>query len=129
LIELNRRVREEAYVPDPILVSIAAALASKGAATIYDVVKAKFAGNRAAIEALESADGATPESPLVHTLSEHLEQAEQDDKAFSEQLRNRWHEVSIAQDANDGGINNLISGSVSGNVIQARDINGGITFS
>jgi hypothetical protein len=113
---------------DHVLVSIAAALANKGAATIYDLVKAKFAGNRKAIEALESTEGASPDSQQVHALCEYLERAESRDRVFSAQLRKRWHEVSIAQKA-DSGVNNQISGNVSGNVVQAGDIQGGVTFS
>jgi hypothetical protein len=52
--------------------AVAAAIAGKSAATMYDFVKSKFVGNRKAIEVLESAEGASPDSPEVQALGEQL---------------------------------------------------------
>jgi hypothetical protein len=50
-------------MPDPILVSIAAALASKGATGLYDLVKKKLAGSPPATRALDDVEGSAPDSP------------------------------------------------------------------
>lgn len=73
---------------DPILVSIAAALAGKGATGLYELVKKKFAAD----------------------------------------LRAIWGHVLTQQRADNGGVVNGITGTVTGNVLQARDIEGGVSF-
>ena len=57
-------------MPEPILVSIAAALATKSATSLYDLVKRKFTGRKEAVAALEAADGTAPDSPeeATHAL-------------------------------------------------------------
>jgi hypothetical protein len=111
-------------VPDPILVSIAAALAAKSATSLYELVKRKFAGRAGAEKALEAATGAAPDSPEVAALSTHLADAEEADPGFATELRATWQQVS----ADRGGVVNQISGNVSGKVVQARDVEGGISF-
>jgi hypothetical protein len=111
-------------VPDPILVSIAAALAAKSVTALYDLVKSKFTGRKDAEAALDAADGAAPDSPEVTELATHLAAAETADPAFGAELRHAFHQVSAEQ----GGVVNQITGNVSGKVVQARDIKGGISF-
>jgi hypothetical protein len=115
-------------MPEPILVSIAAALAGKSVTTLYDVVKKRFTGSREATAALEAAEGAAPDSAQVHALSEELARAERADPQFAADLRAVWGEVSVGQHADNGGVTNQISGTVSGKVLQARDIKGGVSF-
>jgi hypothetical protein len=111
-------------MPEPILVSIAAAVAAKSATSLYDLVKRKFGGRKEAEKALTVAEGAAPESAEVAALATHLEAAEAEDPAFATELRNTWQLVS----AREGGVVNQISGNVSGKVVQARDIEGGVSF-
>lgn len=111
-------------VPEPILVSIAAALAAKSVTSLYDLVKRRFTGRKEAAAALEAADGAAPDSAEVAALATHLAAEEAADPAFGVELRNTWQQVS----AERGGVVNQITGNVSGNVVQARDIEGGISF-
>jgi hypothetical protein len=111
-------------VPEPILVSIAAALAAKSATSLYELVKRKFAGRQDAVAALEAADGAAPDSHEVAAVATHLAAASEEDPAFGVELRNTWQQVSVSQD----GVVNQITGNVTGKVVQARDIEGGITF-
>jgi hypothetical protein len=111
-------------VPEPILVSIAAALAAKSATTLYDLVKRKFSGREEAEAVLEAADGASPESPEVTALAEHLASEETADPGFGEELRRTWHRTT----ASHGGVVNQITGNVSGKVVQARNITGDIKF-
>lgn len=111
-------------MPEPVLVSIAAALAAKSVASLYDLVKRRFAGRQDATAALEAAEGAAAGSPEVTTLATHLATAEADDPSFAAELRNTWQRVS----ADRGAVVNQISGAVTGKVLQARDIEGDITF-
>jgi hypothetical protein len=111
-------------MPEPILVSIAAALAAKSATSLYELVKRKFTGRKEATAALEAAENAAPDSPPVATLAAHLAAAESEDPAFSVELRHTWQQVS----ADHGGVVNHITGNVSGKVVQARDIEGGVSF-
>lgn len=113
---------------DPILVSIAAALTGKGAATLYDIVKKKFVGSPEATAALEEARTGDPDSPQVYALSEELARAERADPAFAAELRTVWGQVSVQQRAGSGSVANQISGTVTGKVLQARDIQGGVNL-
>jgi hypothetical protein len=106
------------------LVSIAAALAAKSVASLYDLVRRKFSGREEAEAALEAAGGTAPDSPEVTTLAAHLAAAENNDPAFGVELRHTWQQVN----ADRGGVANQITGNVTGNVVQARDIKGGISF-
>lgn len=115
-------------MPDPILVSIAAALAGKGATGLYDLVKKKFAGSPQAAGVLDAAEDSPPDSAEVHALSEELARAESSDPQFAADLRAVWGQVSTRQRADHGGVVNGITGTVSGNVLQARDIEGGVSF-
>jgi len=112
-------------VPEPILVSIAAAIAAKSATSLYDLVKRRFTGRGEAAAALEAAENAGPESAEVATLATHLAAEEAQDPAFGVELRNTWQLVN----AESGGVVNQITGNVSGKVVQARDIEGGVSFS
>jgi hypothetical protein len=105
-------------MPDVILVEIAAALAAKASESLYDLVRGKFKGREKALEVLVAADGTAPDSPQVVALAEELEIAEAYDEQFAERLRAEW--------GRGGDVVNKISGTVTGNVIQARDIHGDI---
>lgn len=109
-------------MPEPVLVSIAASLAAKSASSLYDLVKRNFTGRREAMAALEAAEEAAPDSPQVAALAAYLAAAEARDPTFGVDLRRTWQEVS------QGGVVNQITGNVSGRVVQARDIQGGVRF-
>jgi hypothetical protein len=124
-----RGLVQEDNVPDAVLVEIAAALAAKATESLYDFVKDRFRGREQALAVLEAADGTAPESPQVLALADELQTAADYDPAFAEQLRAQWAAIqSGATAAGSGAVANSISGTVHGPVIQARDINGGITF-
>ncbi|MFB6724619.1 hypothetical protein ACFCV3_30865 [Kribbella sp. NPDC056345] len=110
---------------DPILVSIATALAGNAAKSMYDLVKQAFSHRAEARAALEAAEGTDATSAEVQQLAVELAKAEQSDAQFADQLRSLW--ASELQ-AEHGGVANQVSGSVSGKVVQARDIHGNITF-
>ncbi|MGW5055686.1 hypothetical protein [Actinokineospora sp. NPDC004072] len=113
-------------MPDPILVDVAAALATRSATSLYDLVKAKLtAGGR---KALAAARGASRTSPEVAALAEELARAEAADPDFATALRAEWNATQIHNVVDNGSVSNQISGRVSGNVVQAKDIQGNITF-
>lgn len=115
-------------MPEPALISIAAALASRTVIGLYKLVKEKFADDHLATAALEAAEGAAGDSPEVRELSEKLAGAESADPEFAERLRAEWERAGGALHAESGGVINDVSGDVQGNVLQARDIHGDISF-
>ncbi|HJP75073.1 MAG TPA: hypothetical protein VJ914_12435 [Pseudonocardiaceae bacterium] len=112
-------------MPEPMLIAIATTLATKAAGSLFDLVKAKL-GKRGGkdVAVLDAAVAAGPESAEVGQLAEVLDVARQEDPGFAEQLRTEWRAVQ----AGTGDVSQWVSGKVSGNVVQARDIQGGITF-
>ncbi|GAA1987287.1 hypothetical protein [Amycolatopsis minnesotensis] len=115
-------------MPEPILISISAALAAKAATGLYDLVKRKFAKDPEATAALTAATE-TPEAPEpIAALAQRLEIAEAADPSFAEELRAEWEKASVAQHAESGGVANQVTGNVTGKVLQARDIHGNVTF-
>lgn len=115
-------------MPEPMLIAIASTLATKAAGSLFDLVKAKLAkrgGKEAAV--LDAAVEAGPESAEVGQLAEALGAAQREDGEFAEQLREEWQKI-ISVQAGSGSVTQTISGNVTGKVVQARDIQGGITF-
>jgi hypothetical protein len=115
-------------MPEPVLVSIAAALAAKAVTSIYDMVKKRFADRAEARAALEAANNAPNDDQAVHALAEQLAVEEAADPEFGASLRAEWAKVNVEQHADRGGVTNQITGNVSGKVVQARDIDGGVSF-
>jgi hypothetical protein len=115
-------------VPEPILMSIATTLATKTATSLYELVKKKFADRKQALTALEAAKDATPGSPQLEALASELHDAEQADPVFAEALRAEWAATQVNQHATGDAVTNQVSGTVTGNMVQARDIQGGISF-
>jgi len=115
-------------MPEPVLISIAAALASRTVVGLYKLVKAKFADDPEATAVLEAAEGAAEDSPAVGKLRDKLAKAEAEDAEFAQKLREEWKLSAGTQHAESGGIVNSVTGTVSGKVVQARDVQGGISL-
>ncbi|PRY35417.1 hypothetical protein, partial [Umezawaea tangerina] len=84
----------------------------------------------------------TPDGPTAPSVVDHrsadwppnrqqrhkslqLERAEQADPEFAKRLRSEWEKTTVTQ---TGHVTNQISGTVHGKVLQAGDIQGGVTF-
>jgi hypothetical protein len=124
---------EPDVMTDPIMLSVASALAAKAAdvavessktamAALIRVVRDRFAGNKAATATLEAAQAA-PENPAaVEELAQVLEHAAAEDVGFSVQVRALWTEAQVELSARDGGTVNSNTGTVGGHLIQTRDL-------
>lgn len=114
-------------MPEPILVSIAAALAAKGATGLYDLVRRKFAKNSGALAALEAASSAPEDEGPITALAERLYEAEAEDGEFSEALREEWNKLPESR-VSHGDVHNSVTGTVTGKVVQLRDVHGNINL-
>ncbi|MEV7096163.1 hypothetical protein AB0M80_25255 [Amycolatopsis sp. NPDC051045] len=114
-------------MPEPILISIAAALAAKGATGLYDLVKRKFAKNPTAIAALEAASAAPDDNRPITALAERLYEAEVEDGQFAEALREEWEKLPESR-VSQGEVHNTVTGNVTGKVVQLRDVHGNINL-
>jgi hypothetical protein len=91
-------------------------------------VRRKFENHDAARSALADAAADPANDIKMGVLRQELAAAANEDRAFDANLRDIWRDVLSHLDASDGGMVNIISGTVHGNVVQARDVHGGITF-
>lgn len=115
-------------MPEPVLISIAAALASRSVVGLYKLVKKKFSNDPEAAAVLEAAEGAAEDTPALKKLQDKLAKAQTEDPKFAKELQDEWARVQVENQAETGGVVNSVTGSVSGNVVQAREIQGGISF-
>lgn len=111
-------------MPEPILVSIAAALAAKGATGLYDLVRRKFAKDPTAVAVLEAASAAPDDDRPITALAERLYEAEAEDGEFAEALREEWEKLP----GSHGDVHNSVTGNVTGKVVQLRDVHGDINL-
>ncbi|WP_328617884.1 hypothetical protein OHS18_18515 [Amycolatopsis sp. NBC_00355] len=115
-------------MPEPALISIAAALASRSVVSLYKLVKRKFSDDPEATAVLEAAEGVAEDTPAMKKLQEKLAEAQTKDPTFARKLQDEWDRAQVANQAETGGVVNSVTGSVSGNVVQAGEIQGGISF-
>jgi hypothetical protein len=124
---------------EPLTTSIATALVAGMAAAANDNVRALINGLVSLVrerfrrtpsdqETLDSAVRAPSDPTTVRRLAEALDRRMRADPAFAQQLRARWAEIVAAEAALRDQVANTVKGPVRGNVVQARDVQGGITF-
>lgn len=114
-------------MPEPILISIAAALAAKGATGLYDLVKRKFAKDAVATAVLEAASAAPDDPQPISALAERLHQNEVNDQEFADALRAEWRRLPGTL-TKHGGVHNQVTGNITGKVVQAGDVHGNISL-
>jgi hypothetical protein len=125
---------------DPVTTAVAVALVSKTVDELAESGRAAFAalgrlirrkmGGREESQAVLVHAEAHPDDPAARrALAEALRHAVHDDRQFAEELHRLWRDVqNMCNAATDGGVVNTLSGDVGGNVVQARDVQGGISF-
>jgi hypothetical protein len=124
---------------EDILTAVALAMATKTVEGLTEAGKAAFAAvtrlvrerfqRRASAQAaLAEAETGPPDEARIESLRDELAQAAAHDPEFDRELRRLWRDVSPHSAADGGGVINNLSGSVAGNVVQARDVHGGISF-
>jgi hypothetical protein len=120
-------------VDEAITTAIASALATKvtdAAASagrsawdaLVRLVRAKLGSASDTAAVLERACGPGEEPAAIAALAESLARASIKDPYFAAQLQALWGKARVELKAGDGGTVNQISGTVFGNVIQARDV-------
>lgn len=92
------------------------------------LIRSRLGGEAHQLVALEAASGATVAESDVHALRESLREAMAGDPDFAAEVRRLWQTVSSQQLTTDNAVSNGITGTVSGNAVQARDVQGGISF-
>ncbi|WP_246842848.1 hypothetical protein [Allokutzneria sp. NRRL B-24872] len=109
---------------------MAAVLATKAATSaiggLVRWVKEQLSPEAQAV--LDAAIEAPEDEARVGELGRELERAEQADPEFGRELRERYDRANVEIHADGGSVVNQISGNVSGKVVQARDIQGNISF-
>lgn len=118
---------------DEIMVAIASALAAKAAdavagaahetwARLVRLVRDRFGGDGHGATALEAARGRPGDCEAVHELAGALERAAVADQGFGAELRALWLEVGPHLSAAGASAVNVVTGTVGGHLIQARDL-------
>ncbi|BCL16053.1 hypothetical protein [Micromonospora sagamiensis] len=81
-------------------------------------------------EAREAIEGVLqqPSPDAARRLTEVLDREALRDPAFRTEFQARWERADAAVAAGPGSVANSVSGDVSGPVVQARDVHGGISF-
>ncbi|GAA3770984.1 hypothetical protein GCM10022225_67630 [Plantactinospora mayteni] len=122
---------------DPVMVTAVAALVSwattelaeggrSAAQSLISYVRERFR-NRPDERAVVDAALCQPSTPVTASrLADLLEQESAADPVFGEEFRSHWTRVHAALIAAQGGVLNSVWGDVSGTVVQARDVRGGI---
>lgn len=122
-----------------MVTAIAVALAAKAAEGLTEggraafealarLVQRAFQGRASAQAALTDAETDPADETRIEELQRALAQTAAEDPAFETDLRGAWRELAPHLTASDSAVANNVSGTVEGNVVQARDVHGGISF-
>jgi hypothetical protein len=118
---------------DPVMLSVASALAGKAAEAAVDggktawgalvrMVHTRFGRDEEASAALETAVARPDDAAHVAELARELERIAADDPEFGARMRVLWQWASTELSARQGGVVNSMTGTVAGHLIQARDL-------
>jgi hypothetical protein len=113
-------------MPEPVLLAVATAVASKAGLDLYALVKRRLGRDPDAGAVLDAATADPGNDKLVAVLAERLAEVERTDPGFARDLRVAW--TAFSATAEGEAVVNQVSGTVTGNVVQARDIQGGVRF-
>jgi len=125
---------------DPVMSSVAAAVAGKAAeaalhggkaacTALVKLVRDRCRRDKKAGQALDAAV-ATRDEAAIAALALALERLAAADAGFGNRVRELWPRVVTELSADEGGVVNSVTGSVGGNLLQARDlrVEGGLHF-
>jgi hypothetical protein len=137
--EYARLAARESGVEDQVATAIAAALAAKVADGLTEggklafralarLVRRKLGGDSAASTALEEAELDPSNGARLQELRAALEAAMSADPVFAAEMRRLWRGVQEERAGGRDDVINNFSGTARGNVLQARDVHGGISF-
>ncbi|MEU1607163.1 hypothetical protein [Micromonospora matsumotoense] len=123
---------------DPIMLAAATTLVTWGTTqlaqggreavgSLVTFLRERFRREPAARAAIEGAFH-EPSPAATRLLAAVLAEEVSRDPGFAAEFRNRWAKAEAALVASTDGVANSVSGDVSGPVVQARDIHGGISF-
>lgn len=126
-------------MPDEVMVAIAATVATRAADALVSAaqnavtrlvraVRDRLGHDSTDLETFDAAAAAPTDEDRVHALGEAISRVSQSDPAFATYLRALWEQAAQELTVDHGGVVNQINGTVSGQVIQARDIHGDVTF-
>jgi hypothetical protein len=118
---------------DPLMLSVASAVAGKAAETAAEagktalvalvrLVRGRLAGNETGAGALDRARSAPEDPAAVARLALALQQLAAADDEFAAQIRALWPEVHAELSGRAGRVVNSNTGTVAGHLIQARDL-------
>ncbi|MFG1674626.1 hypothetical protein [Micromonospora sp. NPDC049282] len=94
---------------------------------LTDFLRRRFLGEASTRELVDAAlDRSSSDS--IRRLAALLDQEVLRDPEFDTELRARFERVHAVVAASRGDVTNVVSGDVSGSVVQARDVHGGISF-
>lgn len=119
-------------VADEFTMALASALAGQAAEAVADGTKAawnalvrlvreRFARDGTAAVALDAAQAQPEDQVAVYELSRALERVAAGDSRFAEQVQLLWP-LACKELSAGGGVVNVTTGTVSGHLIQARDL-------
>jgi hypothetical protein len=128
-------------MPDPVISSIATAVAGKAAelavqggkdacAALIRLVQERLRHDKQAVTALEAARRRPKDQTAVENLTLTLERVAATDPGFATRLHELWPRAEAELSAAEGGVVNSATGSVGGHLMQARDVRveGGLHF-
>ncbi len=118
---------------DAVVLAVASALASKAAEAAFaagrsacgalvKVVRDRFSRDDSAAKALEVAQRRPEDEWALTELARALECIMKEDASFAAEIRDLWPRARMELSAAEGGVVNSVTGTVSGHLIQARDV-------
>ena len=118
---------------DKIMVAVASALAAKAADAVAEaakgawvrllhLVRERFGSDESASAALEAARDRPDDQAAITGLASALDRVAADDQRFAGALRSLWAEIGPQLPAGEASAVNVVTGSVGGHLLQARDL-------
>jgi hypothetical protein len=95
---------------------------------LVGLVRRRFEGRASAQAALAEAEAHPADDTRVRSLREALAEVAAEDRQFEQDLRALWRDLRPHLIARDEAVVNRVCGTIEGNVVQARDVHGGISF-